>query len=140
MRTTVWVAVVIAAVVALFAISSYRAAAHAQSQPSGQIIPVNIDNYLQRPDSLVDVNWQKQQSIQWYSDQYEFKVTSVAPVAGDSTAPRDAFYRHFPGANDTFANSVSSTIARPEAGGHSYKVSFQLEDGQVIDPKIIIQP
>ena len=65
---------------------------------------------------------------------------SVAPVPGDTTAPPDAFYRHFPDPNDTFANSVSSTIARPEAGGHTYKVSFQLQDGTMIDPDVIVRP
>jgi len=59
--------------------------ANAQSRPA--VIPVNIDGYLQNPNVSVTVNWQLQQSIQWYSNQYEFKVTSVAPVAGDTSAP-----------------------------------------------------
>ena len=88
------------ATIGMLLLSGSDISLNAQSQPT--VIPVNIDGYLQNPNVSVTVNWQLQQSIQWYSDQYEFKATSVAPVPGDTTAPPDAFYRHFPDPNDTF--------------------------------------
>jgi hypothetical protein len=74
----------------------------------------------------------------WYSDSHKFKVTSVSPKT--SGAPPHAFYRIFPNSSDAFQQTVDSGPARLGSGGYTYKVSFQLEDGTVIDPEVEIIP
>lgn len=140
MRKIGIVTLAFAALTALLLLGVYHASVQAQGKAAGRIIPVNIDRYLQGADPEVAISVSAQESVLWYSDQSEFKVIDLRPISADAMAPRHGFYRRFPSQNDVFSTSVSSGIARPAAAGHTYKATFQLQDGRVIDPHIQIGP
>jgi hypothetical protein len=122
--------------------SNYQSRVHAQSSNSCSrssiIVPVNIDEIIAGHDSPVHICATPQDSVLWYSDSYKFKITSVSPK--DTGAPQNAFYRVFPNSADAFQQTVSSGPARGASAGHTYKVTFQLEDGTVVDPEVEIIP
>jgi len=108
------------------------------SRSSSVVVAVSLDEIMVGHDSPVHICTSPQDSVLWYSDSHKFKVTSVSPKT--SGGPQHAFYRVFPNSSDTLQQTVNSGPARPASAGYTYKVSFQLEDGTVIDPEVIIEP
>lgn len=107
------------------------------SRPAA-VVTVNLDEILAGNDLPVHICAATQDSILWYSDTYKFKVIAVSPK--DSNASANAFYRIFPNSSDNFQQTVSSGPPRPGSAGHTYKAAFQLENGRIVDPDVIIDP